>query len=414
MTEKSHPLDFGSVEERQVAAPGGASAAAIWAAATVTALDGFDAFSMSLAAPRMISELGIATSSLGPVFASTMGGMIVGASLGGILADRVGRLRILIASLAVFGLATLALTTVSSAGGIVANRLVTGIGLGAAAPVAVALLNGSGVRPPSDWIISVVWAGLALGGILAAVFNYLAVPAYGWRSIFVVGGLLPFAAAVFAYAVFRNQGAAVAGRANGPSPGIAGLFAADAVRPTVGTALMFFFGYVTTSVVVNWLPTVLSHAMATPLLVSGTFAGINIGSAVGTLGLGYLSSRLASPRILAAAWFTAGLCALCAVLPGLDLLWLSVLLIAAATVAAGSQALSVAFANRLHRHRGLQSTSVGLMVSAGRVGQFGALSFSGLLLSLGLPERGLFAFAGLSAFAAAGIATLVVRRTELP
>lgn len=384
----------------------GASHGAIAAAAIVTVLDGFDALSMSLAAPKLASELGVAPSALGLIFASTLGGMIVGAFAGGALAEKVGRVRVLVGALLLFGLAALTMAIVTSAGEIVLNRVVAGIGLGAAAPLAVALLNRSGRVPPSDFTVSLVWAGIAVGGILAALFNYLVIPVFGWRSIFITGGLLPLPAALLVVLVFRADARDPIG-ATPRRPVLSDLFTAGAAGATFATALMFFLGYVTTSVINNWLPTILTHGKASASLVSLAFAGINIGSAVSTLALGYLSSRARMPYLLAAAWALTGGCVAAAALPSIGLEAVSLFAIGGATLGAGTQALSVAVANRLHRSRGLESATVGLMVSAGRIGQFSALSLSGVLVGHGLPERSLFAFAGLSAVLAAGVALRV-------
>jgi AAHS family 3-hydroxyphenylpropionic acid transporter len=383
-------------------------AAIIAAAIAITILDGFDAFSLSLVAPRLSADLGIPTAALGGVFASAMGGMIVGAFVGGALADKLGRLRVLMAALLLFGLAALTMPLVASAGQIIANRLVAGMGLGAAAPIAVALLSRASVKPPTEMVISAVWAGIAVGGILAATFNYFVVAAHGWHWIFIAGGVLPAPAALFAYVVFRGRENAADGR-QARRPRLSELFVDGRAGRTAATALMFFFGYVTTSMIVNWLPTILHHRAASPLMISSVFGGINIGGVLGILALGALATRLRSRWTLAAVWAAAGVCGLCAASPALGNTPVALLAIAAATLASGAQALSVAFANALHRAQGLESTSVGFMTSMGRVGQFTALSSSGLILGLGVSETGLFALAAACAFAAAVIALVVMQ-----
>lgn len=386
--------------------------AAVCAAGAVTVLDGFDAFSMSLAAPAAIRDLGIPTAALGAIFASTMGGMIAGAFGGGVLADTLGRLRVLLIALALFGAAALAMPFAASKGAIIANRIVAGVGLGAAAPIAVALLNGAGRRPPSDLAVALVWAGLAVGGILAAAFNYLVVPGAGWRALFVAGGVLPIPVAIAAALVFRGGSAAPAAGEGRRAPRVAVLFTGGRAARSAGTLLMFFFGYVTTSVIVNWLPTVLAHGRASPATIAIAFGAINVGGAVCTFALGFVSTRFPFRLTLAIAWAVAGLCAAAAAAPGLGVTGTAVLAVAGATAAAATQGLSVAFANRVHRGHGLETTAVGLMISGGRVGQFCALGLSGVVLGLGLPERGLFAFAGGSAGLAALIAAMLVRRED--
>ena len=381
---------------------------AVAAAVAVTALDGFDAFSFSLVAPKVTAELGVAPGALGAIFASSLAGMIVGALAGGALADRIGRSRVLAAALLLFGLGALGMIVVQDAVGIIVDRVVAGVGLGAAAPVAVAQLNRGSWRPPSDFVVTLVWAGLPVGGSLAALFSYLVIPSAGWRSIFVVGGLAPLPVALFAWWALKGE-AGAAHSATLPRARVADLFRDGGSRATAATAAMFFFGYITTSVVVNWLPTILAHRHASDLMVSITFASINIGGALGTMALGLLSRRTASSPLLVASWAGAGVLAILAVGAGANLVAFCALAVASATLGAGSQALSVAFANRLHRRRRLEATTVGLMIGIGRVGQVAALSVTGLLVGAGLTEVGLLGVAGGAACIAALLAMLVRR-----
>jgi MFS family permease len=381
----------------------------IVAAAAVTATDGFDAFSLSLTAPHIGSDLHIQAAAFGSIFASNMGGMILGALLGGASADRLGRVRVLLFALAVFALAALAMPWMGSVREIIVNRLCSGIGLGAAAPIAVALLSRTNTKPPSQLVLSLVWSGIGVGGVLAAIFNYVVVTPYGWQSMFIAGGLLPLVPAVLSYVVFRKRDSQVPGNGAGGRPRLGDLFAPGWAARTIAIGIMFFFGYVTTSVIVFWLPTILNHRHASTGMISVTFGALNVGGFFGTLALGWLSTRPAFVWTLPAGWGIAGLCALCAALPMLHAEPMALLATVAASVAAGSQALSVAAANQLHRARALESTSVGFAASLGRVGQFAALSLTGVVLGWGAPETSLFAFAGASAVIAAMIAVFVAR-----
>ena len=390
---------------------GGRNAIApIIAAAAITILDGFDAFSLGLMAPFIGAELKIPTATLGTIFSSAMAGMILGAIGGGSLADKYGRLRTLLGALIVFGVAALLLPFASTAFEVGFNRMIAGVGLGAAAPIAVGLLNRSDAKPPSELVIALVWAGIPIGGSLAALYNYAFVPTFGWRSIFVVGGLLPFPIAAIAYAVFRRGTAdgAPAARAAKP-PQIRDLFTNGQAPRTAATAAMFFFGFVTTAIIVNWLPTILTHRAASPGMISSTFAAINGGGVIGMVLLGFVASRLRWRPLLPAAWLAAAACGLAASLPGVGSEGLALLAIAGATIGASAQGLSIARANELQRGKGLESTSVGFMAGSGRVGQASALGVSGTVIAIWGQETLVFAMAGFCALIAALLATLAMR-----
>lgn len=391
---------------------GGWKAFAIVAtAAAVTTLDGFDAMSLSLMAPQIIRDLGIPTASLGPIFGSVFIGLLVGALVGGATADRLGHVRTLVGSLVLFGCAALAMPLMHTANAILVNRVIAGIGLGAAAPIAVALMASFPFLRISTFAIASVWAGIALGGVLAAAFNYLVVPTLGWQSLFIAGGLLPIPVAVAIIGVFRGHGIK---KSLERRPGIAALFQRGLAARSAVTAAMFFFGYVVTSMLVSWLPTVLNHRGASALLVSSAFISINIGSTLGAVGLGFLAQRFAARSMLSIAWALAGLCLLGMAMSAFGVGALALLAAAGGTVAAGGQALSVALASRLYPGGGLEATSIGLMVGFGRLGQIIALNLSGSVLAHGVAEQGIFAIAAVSASVAAICAVFLVRTERVP
>lgn len=393
------------MKQREVSVQCGAARVA--AAASITILDGFDAFSLSLMAPMFTRDLDIAAAWLGPIFASSMGGMIVGAFAGGALADRLGRLRILMVALALFGVAALTMPLMESAQQIIMNRLIAGVGLGAAAPIAVALLNRGSATPPSAFAVSLVWVGIAVGGTLAALFNYVFAAVYGWQLIFIVGGLIPIPVAIFAFAVFRSARPEAVAVGQVGHPRILDLFARDQLWLTITVAAMFFLGFITTSIIVYWLPTILAHRAASPLTISISFAGINIGAIVATIVFG-LAAQRGSPGVArTAAWGVAAISGFAATLVTLDNSLLAIIATAAAMVGAGGQALSVSLANEIHRSRGLQSTSVGFMAASGRLGQFSALGASSALVAASGRETIVFALAGLTAGLAAMLSAFV-------
>lgn len=382
-------------------------ALAVGAAFLVIAIDGFDSFSLSLVAPKLAPALQLPLSAMGAVLAGAMGGMILGAVGGGALADRTGRLRTLLIALLLFGTTALLLPLAGSRDMLIANRVVAGVGLGAAAPIAVGLLSAIRDRPPSDLSIAIVWSGLPIGGIAAALFNYVVIPHHGWQTIFVAGGLLPLPAALIAWRAFAHERSASRSQASRGS--VRALFTAGRARRTLTVALMFFFGYVATSVIVAWLPTIMSQSHASPAAVSIAFGALNVGGAAGQYGLGYLSARVRSRHLLVIAWAVTGLFALAAATPGVGLTPLVLCAVASYTVAAGSQALAVGLATRLHPGLQVEASALGFAVSAGRLGQFGALGLSSVLLGLGLSTRALLGMAGWSACAACLAAILVAR-----
>lgn len=116
-------------------------------------------------------------------------GMAIGASAGGLLADRIGRRTVFATTLLVYGLATGASALAGSVAALMALRFVVGLGLGAELPVASTLV--SEFAPARIRGRMVVWleAFWALGWIMAALIAWLVIPAStnGWRWALAVG-----------------------------------------------------------------------------------------------------------------------------------------------------------------------------------------------------------------------------------
>ncbi|WP_116110146.1 MFS transporter [Amycolatopsis ruanii] len=129
-------------------------------------------------------------------YALTFGGLLL---LGGKLADRYGRKRVLLVGLAVFGIASLAGGFAADPGQQLAARAAQGIGAAAAAPAALALLTATfpggreRVRAFGVWSATNA-AGGALGVLIGGVLTEYA----GWRWVMLVSAPMAAVALVLA------------------------------------------------------------------------------------------------------------------------------------------------------------------------------------------------------------------------
>ena len=105
----------------------------------VAVLEGYDIQAIGVAAPRLAPALGLSPDQLGLIFSISNIGLVIGALGGGWLADRLGRRTVLVASVIVFGVFTLATLLVTGFVDLFIVRLLTGFGLGAAMPNMMAL-----------------------------------------------------------------------------------------------------------------------------------------------------------------------------------------------------------------------------------------------------------------------------------
>ncbi|SAK85672.1 major facilitator transporter [Caballeronia pedi] len=157
----------------------------------VVAADGFDVASVGYVAPLLKSAWSLTPAQLGPIFGAGLFGLTVGSFLFGPLADRIGRKRVIVISLILFGLGSLACAYAPSAGWLVALRFLTGAGLGGAMPNSITL--SSEFSPPRGRAmrVTLMFCGFTLGLAGGGAVASLLLPTFGWQGVFVFGGVFP-------------------------------------------------------------------------------------------------------------------------------------------------------------------------------------------------------------------------------
>jgi AAHS family 4-hydroxybenzoate transporter-like MFS transporter len=160
--------------------------------ASVLFLDGFDAQSIGYVAPALAREWSLPRGAMGTVFSAGLSGLMISALVVGPIADHVGRRPVIILSTLGFGLFTLLTTFAQNTSWLIILRFLTGLGLGAAMPNAVALVSEFSPRSRRATLIMLSLVGFSLGSILGGLVSAALVEAFGWRCVFVVGGVTTF------------------------------------------------------------------------------------------------------------------------------------------------------------------------------------------------------------------------------
>ncbi|MDU7769230.1 MAG: MFS transporter, partial [Serratia marcescens] len=159
----------------------------------IALLDGFDTAIIGYIAPALHEEWGLQPSQLSPAFGAGLFGLLIGSLLFGPIADAIGRKRVLLVAVLVFGGCTLASAYTHSIESLTLLRFITGIGLGGAIPTCITLSSEYSPARRRMLMVTLSWsgftAGLALGGLLAGQI----IPAFGWRGVLLVGGIAPLA-----------------------------------------------------------------------------------------------------------------------------------------------------------------------------------------------------------------------------
>ncbi|MCW2700286.1 MAG: yceI [Blastococcus sp.] len=118
-------------------------------------------------------------------------GMALGATLGGLLADRFGRRQVFAVTLLIFGVATGAAAFSWSVGALLVFRFLIGLGLGAELPVASTLVSEYAPARVRGRMVVLLEAFWAVGWTLSALIGYFVVPRSdsGWRWALAIGAL---------------------------------------------------------------------------------------------------------------------------------------------------------------------------------------------------------------------------------
>lgn len=154
-----------------------------------TFFDAFDLLALSSALPVLAPLWKLAPPQIGALIAWGFIGQLIGALFFGWLAERVGRLRVTIITVFIFGLMSIACAYAWNIESLTAFRVVQGMGLGGEIPVAAAYINEL-ARSRGRGRFFVFYEAVYPMGILAAsVIGLWTVPTFGWQSMFFIGAV---------------------------------------------------------------------------------------------------------------------------------------------------------------------------------------------------------------------------------
>lgn len=145
----------------------------------VALMEGLDLQAAGIAAVGMAQAFALDKMQMGWIFSAGILGLLPGALVGGMLADRHGRKRILLGSVLLFGLFSLATALAWSFPTLLLARLLTGVGLGAALPNLIALTSEAAGSRFRGRAVSLMYCGVPIGAALAAALGFPVSPRHG-------------------------------------------------------------------------------------------------------------------------------------------------------------------------------------------------------------------------------------------
>ncbi|WP_029149907.1 MFS transporter [Microbacterium indicum] len=154
------------------------------------ALDAMDVGLISFIIAALAQEWGLAPATTGWITSIGFVGMAIGASIGGLLADRFGRRQVFAITLLIYGIATGASALVGGVGALLILRFFVGLGLGSELPVASTYVSEFAPTRIRGRLVVILEAFWALGWTASAVIGYFVVPLEnGWRWAFALGAV---------------------------------------------------------------------------------------------------------------------------------------------------------------------------------------------------------------------------------
>ncbi|GAB3703876.1 MFS transporter [Corynebacterium nasicanis] len=378
-----------------------------WLCLGAAFLDGYDLVIMGVTLPSLRNDPSWMLSTEVATTIATFGliGMAIGALMVGPLADRVGRRMTIIGSVIGFSILT-------TAGGFAPTpeifgllKFLAGLGLGACLPMVILMMTEFASPTRRSFANSLVFVGYNSGAIMASVMGMLLLESYGWRSLFIIGGLpaIILVPLMLRYlpespAFLRSRGrldeADDIARRYGldtvtapPTPATSQkapgrmLFSRNYLRNTVAIWVASFMGLLLVYGLSTWLPSMMNSAGYGLGSSVAFLAVLNIGTMFGLFVSGRVADRF-SPRTAAIIWFalSAVFLALMSVDSGV---WIYLVVAVAGFFAPNAQVIVYAFVTSSHPMH-IRPTALGAAAGVGRLGAISGPILGGLLVSAGL------------------------------
>src|SRR3982075_3720338 len=354
---------------------------------------------------------------------------MIGALIFGPLADRIGRKKIIILSTLAFGIGTLATAFIRDVNPLLVIRFLTGLGLGGAMPNAVAMTSEFSPHRRRATMVMIMFCGFSVGAALGGLLAAAMIPQFGWRSVFVVGGLAPLALVpVLALRLPESvRFLALTGRAHARvgellrfiapnaafapgtqfivhEPGLAGipvlhLFKEKRTIVTLLLWVVFFMSLLDLYFLSNWLPTVLNDLGASVSSAAAIGSMLQVGGVVGTFALGSVIDRF-SFRALALVYFIAVFAVGAIGQLGHSIVFVTMAIFAAGFCMVGGQIAANALAAGFYP-TSIRATGVGWALGIGRVGSILGPLVGGALLTAKWSTGSVFMAAATAALCAA-------------
>lgn len=349
-------------------------------------IEGIDLQSAGVAAAGVREHFALDTQSLGLFFSAAILGLLPGGLIGGRLGDRMGRKKILMIAVALFGLFSILTAWVTSFNGLLFARFMTGVGLGAALPNLVALASEAVDEKARGRAISLMYCGMPIGGIAVSLLASTAI-ATDWKVIFYVGGALPLLVLPMMWWFLPESKAFLAAKQNNSQQAaFSELWSQHFRAPTLLLWVGYFFTMIVVYMLLNWLPSLLMDLGFQKQQATLVQMFFSVGAFIGTIGLGILVDRWKMKNVIVLMYsgIVLGLIAL-NIFESVYAMYFAGALVGCFTI--GGQMVLYALGSQVYPTQ-MRGTGVGTAMTVGRFGAMAGPAVAGQVLVMGSGATG--------------------------
>ena len=350
-------------------------------------VEGFDTYAIGYAGQTIAREWHLSQSVIGDLYAVGVAASLLGSVIFGMLADRFGRKGLLILSSIIFGISTLLSAVAPSLPLLILSRALAGIGLGASVPCAMALATEAASEHRRSSVPVLLSSAIGSGSLVASLASAAIMPSYGWRGLFVLGGLMPL---LIAAAMPRLMGESTALPRN-PAARVPWheMLGRDMALLTIMVTLALFAAYVVEFFMGFWLPSLVRTATTDVRTIGLAMTAIKTASLAGGLVMAGAAVKFGLRRTLPIAFILAGIATATLIGKYDSLLGITTSLAAASFFIDGSFGGIIGLGAIVFPSR-LRATGIGLTIGVGRLfgGTLGPMA-GGVLIDQGLSLRGI-------------------------
>lgn len=380
--------------------------------ALVIIFDGYDLVIYGVVLPKLMAEWGLTPMQAGALGSYALFGMMFGAMFFGPLSDKIGRKKVIAICVTLFSLFTFINGFASNVTEFAVCRFIAGLGIGGVMPNVVALMTEYSPKKIRSLLVTIMFSGYSVGGMLSAGLGIWLIPTYGWSAVFFVAIIPLLLLPLILYFLPESPAFLLRSKSDGEMSDILSRIAPGYVpeknaqynystgntstqAPLLAlfkdgrmlTTLMFWVSFFMCLLMVyalgSWLPKLMNKA-GYPMGSSLMFLMVlNIGAIFGAVGGGWLADKFPPRRVLS-IFFIIAACSISLLGIKSSTLTLNLLVAIAGATTIGSQILLYAFVAQYYPLR-IRSTGIGWASGVGRSGAILGPILGGTLLSMNLP-----------------------------